>query len=72
MPDAINDDSSDGGEDDNDDDNVSEHVSCFVHTLQLVVKDGFKHAAAINKVCKSILAAELLHCHQCLQAASAT
>ena len=31
-------------------DNVSEHVSCFVHTLQLVVKDGSKHTAAINKV----------------------
>ena len=29
---------------------VREHDSCFAHTLQLVVKDGFKEAGAINKV----------------------
>ena len=29
---------------------LPEHDSCFIHTLQLVVKDGFKQAGIINKV----------------------
>ena len=29
---------------------LPEHDSCFIHTLQLVVKDGFKQAGMINKV----------------------
>ena len=28
---------------------LPEHDSCFIHTLQLVVKDGFKQAGMINK-----------------------
>ena len=60
VPDTISGDSSDGDDDDGNAiptvvldssllDNVSEHVSCFAYTLELV-KDGFKHAAAISKV----------------------
>lgn len=26
-----------------------QHVPCFAHVLQLVIKDGFKQAASINK-----------------------
>ena len=29
---------------------IQQHLSCFAHTLQLVIKDGFKQAGAINKV----------------------
>ena len=29
---------------------LNQHVSCFAHVLQLVIKDGFKQAASINKV----------------------
>ena len=96
VPGAISDDSIDGDDDDDDDNalstvvsnnslwvNVSEHVSCFVHTLQLVIKDRFKHVNATNKVLdktavimsharKSIHAGELLHGHQRLQADNAT
>ena len=29
---------------------LNQHVPCFAHVLQLVIKDGFKQAASINKV----------------------
>ena len=64
-------------------DYVNEHVSCFAHTLQLVIKDGFKQAAGIDKVLaktsaivthvrKSIHASEILECEKRLQSANAT
>ena len=28
----------------------NQHVPCFAHVLQLVIKDGFKQAARINKI----------------------
>lgn len=28
----------------------NQHVQCFAHVLQLVIKDGFKQAASTNKV----------------------
>ena len=34
---------------------LPEHDSCFIHTLQLVVKDGFKQAGMINKVLANIV-----------------
>ncbi|KAK2160113.1 hypothetical protein LSH36_140g05001 [Paralvinella palmiformis] len=64
-------------------DYVNEHVSCFAHTLQLVIKDCLKQAAAINKVLatasaivshvrKSIHATDMLEDHTRLQTANAT
>ena len=62
---------------------VNDHVSCFAHTLQLVIKDGFKHAAAIKKVLakasaivshvrRSVDASELLVTEKRLQSANRT
>ena len=31
-------------------DQTCHHVRCFAHTLQLVIKDGFKHVGSISKV----------------------
>ena len=61
----------------------SQHVSCFAHVLQLVIKDGFKDAPAITKVLskvstvvshvrKSIHSSELLESEKRLQTANAT
>ena len=58
---------------------LPQHDSCFVHTIQLVVKDGFKKAEAINKVLlrhsyvqKSVNASEILEGERRLQAKVAT
>ena len=62
---------------------IQQHLSCFAHTLQLVIKDGFKQAGAINKVLakasaivahvrKSIHASEMLEPYRRLQTANAT
>ena len=62
---------------------LSNHDSCFAHSLQLVVKDGFKNAGTINKVLvkaakivthvrKSIKATEALEGERRLQAKVAT
>ena len=61
---------------------VNEHVSGFAHTLQLVIKDGFKQADAINTVLakasaiishirKSSHATDILEDHTHLQTANA-
>ena len=85
---------SDGDSDTDDDDDDVEHVdvevpelpqqsSCFAHTVQLLVKDGFKVATQTNKVLakasttvnhvrKSTVATELLEGENKLQAANAT
>ena len=41
---------------------LPQHDSCFAHTMQLVVKDGFKNARAINKVLAK--AANIVSCIQ--------
>lgn len=57
---------------------VSQHIRCFAHTLQLVIKDGFKQAGSSNKVLskvsalvshvrRSIHAAEVLESERCKQ-----
>ena len=62
---------------------VNDHISCFAHTLQLVIKDGFQQAGTINKVLvkasavvshvrKSIHATEMLENYKRLQTANAT
>lgn len=62
---------------------LPQHDSCFAHTIQLVVKDGFKNAKAINKVLakaasivsyvrKSVNASEILEGERRLQAKVAT
>lgn len=38
----------------NDLSNICEHIPCFAHTLKLVIKDGFKEAASINKVLSKV------------------
>lgn len=59
------------------------HVRCFAHTLQLVIKDGFKQVGSIGKVVskasaivshakKSIHATEVLETERALQAARVT
>ena len=59
------------------------HVRCFAHTLQLVIKDGFKHVGSISKVLgkasaivshvkKSIHATEALESEKSLQKATVT
>ena len=61
----------------------NEHITCFAHTLQLVIKDGFKKAGQINKVLskaaslvahvrKSNLSSDILESEKRLQAANAT
>ena len=35
---------------------MQQHAPCFAHTLQLVIKDGFKQAPNINKVMKKATA----------------
>ena len=63
--------------------NVSEHSPCFAHTLQLIIKDGFKQANAIVKVLKkassivsfvkkSTIATELLESEKSLKKDNAT
>jgi len=62
---------------------LTEHDPCFAHSLQLVVKDGFKDAASLNKVLskaanivshvrRSIHATEILEGEKRLQAKVAT
>ena len=62
---------------------LNQHVSCFAHVLQLVIKDGFTQAASINKVLnktssivshvrKSIVSSEILESEKCLKAANVT
>ena len=62
---------------------LNQHVSCFAHALQLVIKDVFKQAASINKVLskasgivshvrKSILSSEVLESEKRLKAANVT
>lgn len=62
---------------------TSQHIRCFAHTLQLVIKNGFKQAGNINKVIskvstivshvkKSIHAAEVLESEKALQKANTT
>ena len=62
---------------------LPQHDSCFAHTIQLVAKDGFKNAKAINKVLakaasivsyvrKSVNASEILEGERRLQAKDAT
>ena len=62
---------------------LPQHDSCFARTIQLVVKDGFKNAKAINKVLakaasivsyvrKSVNASEILEGERRLQAKVAT
>ena len=47
-------------------DNVSEQ--CFMHTLQRVIKDGFKYAVAVNKVlAKTVTFMSLVHNPSMLQ-----
>ena len=64
-------------------DETCQHVRCFAHTLQLVIKDGFKQVGNISKVLgkasaivshvrKSIHAAEVLESERSLQAATVT
>ena len=63
------------------DDHLNQQIPCFAHTLRLVIKDGFKSAAKINKVlskASSIVAhvrkshaSELLESEKRLQAANA-
>ena len=64
-------------------DETCQHVRCFAHTLQLVIKDGFKQVGNISKVLgkasaivshvrKSIHAAELLESERSLQTATVT
>ena len=33
---------------------LNQHISCFAHVLQLVIKDGFKQASSINKVLSKV------------------
>ena len=67
----------------NDLSSVTDHMPCFAHTLQLVIKDGFKQAGNITKVLckvstivsfskKSTLAAEVLEAEKRLKTANAT
>ena len=62
---------------------VNDHISCFAHTLQLVIKDGFQQAGTINKVLakasavvshvrKYIHATEMLENYKRLQTDNAT
>ena len=62
---------------------LPQHDSCFAHTIQLVVKDGFKNAEANNKVLskrasivsyvrKSVNTSEILESERRLQAKVAT
>ena len=62
---------------------LNQHVSCFAHVLQLVIKDGFKQATSINKVLnkassivshvrKSIVSSEILESEKRLKAANVT
>ena len=64
-------------------DETCQHVRCFAHTLQLVIKDGFKQVGTIGKVLgkasaivshvrKSIHAAEVLESERALQTATVT
>ncbi|KAI0215018.1 hypothetical protein LSAT2_032966, partial [Lamellibrachia satsuma] len=92
---ASNMDASDSDGDSDDDDDVEhdeqdvevpelpQQSSCFAHTVQLLVKDGFKVATQTNKVLakastivnhvrKSTVATELLEGENKLQAANAT
>ena len=58
---------------------TQEHDSCYIHTIQLVVRDGFREAGTMNKilakaanivsyVCRSIHANEILEGEKKLQA----
>ena len=62
---------------------ICEHVPCFAHTIQLVIKDGFKEAGNITKVLskvstivsyakRSTTAADLLECEKKLKTANTT
>ena len=62
---------------------LNQHVPCFAYVLQLVIKDGFKQAASINKalnkassivshVRKSIHSSEILESEKRLKAANGT
>ena len=62
---------------------LNQHIPCFAHVLQLVIKDGFKQASSINKVLnkvstivkhvrKSVNASEVLESEKRLQAANVT
>ena len=62
---------------------LNQHIPCFAHILQLVIKDGFKQAPSINKVLskasgivshvrKSTLSSEILESEKCLKAANVT
>ena len=64
-------------------DDLYEHIPCFAHTLQLVIKDGFKQDACNNKVLSkasaivshvrtSIHSSEILESEKCLKAANVT
>ena len=35
--------------------NISQHIPCFAHTIQLVIKDGFKEVHNIAKFLKKLL-----------------
>ena len=63
--------------------NISQHIPCFAHTIQLVIKDGFKEVHNIAKVLKkastivsfvkkSTIAADLLESEKCLRSANIT
>ena len=62
---------------------LNQHIPCFAHVLQLVIKDGFKQASSINKVLnkvttivmhvrKSVNASEVLESEKRLQSADVT
>ena len=64
-------------------DYVSEHDTCFAHTLQLVLKDGFKEIGTVNNIlakvativvhaCRSQHATEILEGESRLQLKNAT
>ena len=65
------------------DDLHNEHIPCYAHTLQLVIKDGFKQAGNISKVLgkasaivshvqKSVCASDILESENRLQNCNAT
>ena len=47
---------------------INTYVRCFAHTIQLIIKDGFKQAGTINKVLRKVSTiVSHVHINTCLR-----